>query len=486
MLRNDDDLTSGAQAFFEQRARDTSEAMTFARRQQDETDAATDAEHQQQARDWIRSQALGDALPSPDDYDYPRMIREGVIPQKDGANRVPLPPQYWKPGRLLVNGVDLATGQRILSRVPLEDRVLGLAQDDDEEAVDVRKILSQAGPEHLDEIPPTQRRALESWMEHHGIMVAQGGTQGTMTDAPPAARVGRAGVPYQPPSMKDVTEPATALLDSLAGALKGGVAQTLGLPGDLESLVRMLTGGEQVMPTTEDMEKNLPPVVPPSTTDLVTGQNPRNASAELGQQLGEVVGLGKAPGMAAKGVAAGVRAVKPTAIEVVRKVVEKTIDATGGRMHALPRVDDVEWFNIGPTAVKPRPIAPGQPLYRETNIGGVDDLLMDDRRFTFYPVHVTDRAELAIGQGHNKGVMVEFRPDAVSGAEHRKPMTGDIAGREYVADVLAPQAVQSITFQQAKDVASLRGLTKRALQSFNRETLPDGRVRFTRKPEAPQ
>ena len=303
MLRNDDDLTSGAQAFFEQRARDTSEAMTFARRQQDETDAATDAEHQQQARDWIRSQALGDALPSPDDYDYPRMIREGVIPTKDGANRVPLPPQYWKPGRLLVNGVDLATGQRVLSRTPLEDRVLGLAQDDDEEAVDVRKILAQAGPEHLDEIPPTQRRALDSWMEHHGIMVAQGGTQETMTDAPPAARVGRAGVPYQPPSMKDVTEPATALLDSLAGALKGGVAQTLGLPGDLESLVRLLTGGEQVMPTTEQMNAKLPAVVPPSATDLVTGKNPREFSSDLGQQVGEVVGLGKAPGMISKGAA---------------------------------------------------------------------------------------------------------------------------------------------------------------------------------------
>lgn len=302
MLRNDDDLTSGAQAFFEQRARDTSEAMTFARRQQDETDAVTDAEHQQQARDWVRSQGLGDALPSPDDYDYPRMIREGVIPTKDGANRVPLPPQYWKPGRLLVNGVDLATGQRVLSRVPLEDRVLGLAQDGDEDAADVRTILSQAGPEHLDEIPPTQRRALDAWMEHHGIMVAQGGTQGTATDAPPVARVGRAGVPYQSPSMKDITEPATALLDSLAGALKGGVAQTLGLPGDLESLVRLLTGGEQVMPTTEDMEKKLPPVVPPSTTDLVTGTNPREASANFGQQVGEIVGLGKAPGAAAGAV----------------------------------------------------------------------------------------------------------------------------------------------------------------------------------------
>jgi hypothetical protein len=154
-------------------------------------------------------------------------------------------------------------------------------------------------------------------------MVAQGGTQGTATDAPPVARVGRAGVPYKPPSMRDITEPATALLDSLAGALKGGVAQTLGLPGDLESLVRMLTGGEQVMPTTEDMNAKLPAVVPPSVNELVTGKNPREFSSDLGQQIGEVVGLGKAPGMAAKGVAAGARALAPTAKEMAERIAGK-------------------------------------------------------------------------------------------------------------------------------------------------------------------
>jgi hypothetical protein len=187
--------------------------------------------------------------------------------------------------------------------------------EDEPGAENLEAILSQATPEDFAELSPVERRALDAWMESQGVqapgvMVAQGGTQGTATDATPAARVGRAGVPYQPPSMRDVTEPATALLDSLAGALKGATAQTLGLPGDLESLVRMLTGGEQVMPTTEDMNAKMPPVVPPSVTDLVTGKNPREFSADLGQQAGELGGLGKAPSAAAKGVAAGVKAVK--------------------------------------------------------------------------------------------------------------------------------------------------------------------------------
>lgn len=126
----------------------------------------------------------------------------------------------------------------------------------------------------------------------------------------PAPRVGRASVPYKRPSTRDFVEPIVALWDSLAGALKGGTAQTLGLPGDIESLVRMLTGGDQVMPTTEDMEQNLPPVVPPTTTDLVTGKNPRDASADFGQTVGELGGLGKAPSAAAKGAAAAVKAAK--------------------------------------------------------------------------------------------------------------------------------------------------------------------------------
>lgn len=49
-----------------------------------------------------------------------------------------------------------------------------------------------------------------------------------------------------------------ALLDAGAGALRGSTRATLGLPGDLESLVRLLTGGETVLPTSEDLDRMLP------------------------------------------------------------------------------------------------------------------------------------------------------------------------------------------------------------------------------------
>ena len=43
-----------------------------------------------------------------------------------------------------------------------------------------------------------------------------------------------------------------------AATARGVTRGTLGLPGDLESLVRMLTGGKQQLPTSEDWDKKLP------------------------------------------------------------------------------------------------------------------------------------------------------------------------------------------------------------------------------------
>ena len=63
------------------------------------------------------------------------------------------------------------------------------------------------------------------------------------------------------------------LVDMMASALRGATKQTLGLPGDLESLGRMginAVGGnvspESVLPNTKDMDRHLPPMTPISDT----------------------------------------------------------------------------------------------------------------------------------------------------------------------------------------------------------------------------
>lgn len=76
-----------------------------------------------------------------------------------------------------------------------------------------------------------------------------------------------------------------AVMDTLAGLLKGSVAATLGLPGDVESLVRLLTGGKQVMPTTEDMQGKLPDVVPDG------GSDHRKRNAAVSEDVGEFLPL---------------------------------------------------------------------------------------------------------------------------------------------------------------------------------------------------
>lgn len=148
----------------------------------------------------------------------------------------------------------------------------------------------------------------------------------------------------------------------------------------------------------------------------------------------------------------------------------------------FPAVATVTGLSVGPGGlIKPRPIAPGLSLYRETNLSGLDDLLRNDGQADIAGFFVTDNPDLALGQGGNTGVQIVFRADSLSGREHKKPMTGDMAGREYKTDMVAPRAVQKITMKEA-DTKGLRGLTKRRLAAeFSREATGDGLVRFHRK-----
>lgn len=149
---------------------------------------------------------------------------------------------------------------------------------------------------------------------------------------------------------------------------------------------------------------------------------------------------------------------------------------------ALPRVTDMEPIAAGPVVVEPREIAPGRQLYRETSLQGLSDLLMDDLRAHVRQLFVADSPDLAIGQGENKGVQVVFREGSLSGAEHTKPATGPGVGREYRTDMVAPRAVESFTVPEGFKPAALRGLARRALAEFTPQPLPEGGVRYVRKP----
>lgn len=168
-----------------------------------------------------------------------------------------------------------------------------------------QSLVDQYTNTQFPDLPPEP----EQPMPADGVQLAMGGNAARRSDAP----------------LSDVP---IALWDTLAGALRGTVAQTLGLPGDVESLVRMLSGGKQVLPTTERMGEILPPVVPPSAP----GAEMRQKTAEVAGKFGEFNPVMGAP----EAVKLGVKGVKAVAPMIPKNVpVGASTDVVGGGTQAM-------------------------------------------------------------------------------------------------------------------------------------------------------
>ena len=105
--------------------------------------------------------------------------------------------------------------------------------------------------------------------------------------------------------LKSFAEPAQAMGDMMAGALRGSVAGTAGAAGDISDISRTLAPdtmqtvfGRRVMPTTEEMNKMLPPAVPQNASPS------RKHTAETFGSLGEFMPTPMA-GTAAKALTYG-------------------------------------------------------------------------------------------------------------------------------------------------------------------------------------
>lgn len=164
----------------------------------------------------------------------------------------------------------------------------------------------------------------------------------TATDVPQTGvRVGRAGItPEQSAKAGGLDRPLVALLDTLAGALKGATAQTLGLPGDIRSILDMINKegaqkylGDPVLPTTEQMQEILPAVVPQG----VANQADREFTAKMASEIGTFLPAPGAPEAAIQGGKLIGKAIKATknmpvgmstqivSAEEANKLIEKTL-----------------------------------------------------------------------------------------------------------------------------------------------------------------
>lgn len=172
MIRPDpsDDLTAQFRAAFEQRAYQTSDAARYEQEQETLDADASRQKNDQAGRDFIQGLGLGDTLPSLEDYDYGKMLADGVHPRPDEQGRLPLPPRYFRAGKLVIDGVDLATGQRITSRVSLEDRILANTLDDDGEPDDPHALLMTALDDPSSELTPSERASLMAWRKQRASL----------------------------------------------------------------------------------------------------------------------------------------------------------------------------------------------------------------------------------------------------------------------------------------------------------------------------
>lgn len=154
-------------------------------------------------------------------------------------------------------------------------------------------------------------------------------------------------------SDQTMVDAGIGLFDTLAGALRGTTAQALGLPGDVESLVRMLTGTERdqtlsglitgqqpratILPTTEDMNEMLPPVVPPNAPNA----KQRQKTADVANTLGEFNPVIGAPELV-KPVVKGAKAAAKAAAPVAGQMIENYLTKTGAILKMAPDSPGIE------------------------------------------------------------------------------------------------------------------------------------------------
>lgn len=140
-------------------------------------------------------------------------------------------------------------------------------------------------------------------------------------------------------------------------------------------------------------------------------------------------------------------------------------------------------ISVGPTSVRTNRLRVGRPLYRETSIDGLTDLLGINRDGGYGGrLFASSDRDLALGQGNNKGVMVTFRDGWVSGREHFKPGTAVTEGKEYELDYLAAKAIERVEISP-KAAKSARPLVKILAQQagLQRTKLDDGTVVYSRE-----
>jgi len=136
----------------------------------------------------------------------------------------------------------------------------------------------------------------------------------------------------------------------------------------------------------------------------------------------------------------------------------------------------------------------GPRAYREVGFSGLEELVGNVHTDLRGDVYLANHPDLALGQGGNKGFLVEFdtkNPELQGQANTSKPAwrmlydqgQAEMVGRHNPTE-LYRDAVRSVTVKPGLKLReSERARLERAVKGWAREALPDGSVRYTRPGE---
>ena len=203
-------------------------------------------------------------------------------------------------------------------------------------------------------------------------------------------RLGRAGVtPQQSAQAGGLDKPLIALLDTLAGAMRGATGAAIGLPGDIRSIVDMINqeGAEAVMgkrmfPTSEEVLQSniLPPVIPAGAPNAAE----RQKTVDIAQSVGEFL---PAPGLldvpkVVKGATKAVQATKNMPVGMSTQMVGEGVSELGFYSAAKEAVNSIQQpKGTGEQFLKQIEKTPGVKP-EEIKWTGLDDFLKSKKSVT--------------------------------------------------------------------------------------------------------
>lgn len=296
--------------------------------------------------------------------------------------------------------------------------------------------------------------------------VGQVTVQGYNEAKPSGVRVGRAGIsPEQSAKAGGLDRPLVALLDTLAGALKGATAQTIGLPGDIRSILDLISKegaqkylGDPVLPTTEQMQDILPAVVPQG----VENQADREFTAKMASEIGTFLpapGVPEAAVQGAKLVGKAIKATKGLPVGMSTQAVGEGVDQLGFYSAAKQAVDAIQQpKGTGDQFLKQIEKTPGVKP-DEIKWTGLDEFLKSKKSVT--------KAEVQEYLDKNR---VEIKEVSLADGGLKKKFSVESPEDQDFYDVIDKQG--KVIFTGPEDDADY--LIDRSLTKFSKYTLPGG------------